>query len=140
MSSNDWTSRHGNDADADIVDLRTVLRQFEIDDSSGDPDRVARWYVDDAVWQPVGAPAVMGRTAIRERYAATFAADRITVRILEDAISIRGSMASVSGRTDVIVEPRNGNAKQHHSDQFIMLWRKTPAGWQVATLTWEPAP
>lgn len=139
MSSNDWNSRQGDDADAAIVDLRTVLRQFELDDSSGDPNRIIRWYAEDAVWQPVGAPAVIGRAAIRERYAAAFAADRITVRILEDAISIRGAMASVSGRTNVVVDPRNGNAKQNHADQFIMLWRMTAAGWRVTTLTWEPA-
>ena len=138
MKSDDWIAGQTTSASQSVNELRDALRRFEADDSSGDADRVAAWYTDDAVWQPVRGTVVTGKAAIRQRYAKSFATDRITVRILEDAISVRGSLASVTGRTNVSVEPRAGGATQKLVDRFVMLMRKDANQWKVTALAWEP--
>ena len=140
MKTGDWTSRDGHQATAVVDELRAALRKFEIDDSSGNPERVANWYIEDAIWQPVGSPAVIGKQAIQERYARSFADSTIHVTICEEAVSVRGSVASVSGHTNVAITPRAGGTTTNIVDRFVMLMRKESNQWKITALAWESDP
>ena len=89
------------DTSADEAVIRKSAPAWAAAYNAGDVDRLAAMYWDDAVLQPPGAPAAVGRTAIRKFLAADSAATRgagLTMNIPEaGAVDVSGDLAYEAG-------------------------------------------
>src|SRR5574341_211504 len=94
-----------NTPEARIDDLR---QQFNFAYNAGSADDLAKLIAEDAVWMPPGAPAVVGREAIRARYAAQFANLQSIFTLYPGQIRVSGNLAWLRGAYQRIDTPMPG--------------------------------
>ena len=113
----------------------TALAALERAVQASNLDAAVNWYTDDAVLLPPGEPLVVGKGAIRARYADLFARLKMSARYEVDEERTAGVFGSIRGR---MVGTRTGTAGFFEDQgKFVMLCRKDRGRWLIASLIWN---
>jgi ketosteroid isomerase-like protein len=115
-----------------------LLNRIQSADTKEDLTGVLACYTPEVTWFPPDGSAVYGIDLIRARYQQLFAENDLDVTIRAEDMQIGRSVASVAGSTLVHRAPRSGGPPVTSQDRFIMLVRKSEAGWRVQVLAWWP--
>ena len=93
---------------------------------------VAAFYADDGAFLAPNAPAAMGRDSVRAVWATLFATPGL-------ALAWSASSVQVADATDLAYEMGSytlgldgPNGRVEDDGKYLVVWRKTAAGWQVA--------
>jgi ketosteroid isomerase-like protein len=113
----------------------TALAALERAVHTSNLENVVSWYTDDAVLMPPNEPPVVGKAAIRSRYAELFARMKLTARYEVDEERTAGMFGSLRGR---MVGTRSGAAGAEDQDgKFLMLFRRDRGRWLIASMIWN---
>jgi uncharacterized protein (TIGR02246 family) len=100
--------------------------------NDGDPDGFVAVVADDAVWLPVGQPAIVGKEAIRDWLSAPFEAFIYDYSVTNIQVRLAGMWAVEYARFKTRAEKRVGGEAPTHEGIYTILWRYTePAGWLI---------
>ena len=135
--------RAADEAAAEEV-IRASAPTWAASYNAGDAEALAAMYWDDAVLQPPGAPAVTGRSAIREFLAGDTAATRaagLTMNIpAAGAVDLSGDLAYEAGSYSV-TDPSGATVD---TGKYIGVFQKRDGEWHYIRDTWNsdnpPAP
>lgn len=125
------------DTSADEAVIRKSAPAWAAAYNAGDADRLAAMYWDDAVLYPPGAPAAVGRVAIRKFLAADTAATRgagLTMNIPEaGAVDVSGDLAYEAGSYTVT----DASGATVDAGKYIGVFQKRDGKWLYIRDTWN---
>lgn len=120
--------------DPAAVDLKAIRAAGELGFNAlqaGDAASVAAFYSEDAILMPANSQYVVGRSAIKETYAAEFEANKaagITLVMDETDLGVSGNLAYRTGT--FLGTGRDG--KPQGSGKFLQVWQRQSDGlWQI---------
>lgn len=100
--------------------------------NDGDPVGFVAVVADDAIWLPVGQPAIVGKEQIRDWLSAPFEAFIYDYSVTEIQVRPAGMWAVEYARFQTRAEKRQGGKMPTHEGTYTILWRYTePAGWLI---------
>ena len=126
------------DSAADNAALLAAAETFNKAFNDKNADAVAAPYTTDAELLPPNAPAIVGRSGIRQHYADDIANAYVQLTISTGESATAGDWGWRSGTWSVATEPV-------FTGKFVEVWRRTPEGWQMYRDIWNsdapmPAP
>jgi uncharacterized protein (TIGR02246 family) len=133
------------DTSADKAALRAMLVEWDTAYNTGDADKIADMYWEDAVLMPPGEPASTGRVAIRASIDAGMTAAKaagMTLDIAEaNILDVSGNLAFDSGSYDV----KDASGAVVDSGSYIGVYQKREGKWGYIRDIWNsdrapPAP
>lgn len=109
--------------------LMAISREWSQAAASGDVDRVASYWGDDATVMMPGLPTFKGKDAIRRYVAQSFAIPgfRISWEPLEAHVSASGDMGYIIERSHVTMPDSTGRLATT-SSRAVTVWQKGPDG------------
>ena len=115
------------------------LRQdFNAAYNAADAAAIANLVTEDVVWMPPGNPAVEGRQAVKDRYAAQFKELAPRFELHPGEIQASCTWAFLRGsytRTDT---PRQGGEPIGYKCKYLMIMQRQPdGGWKIARDIWN---
>lgn len=129
-----WTSR--GEANAEI---EAASREFSAAYVRGDVDSMVALYTPDAVIFPNNSEMIQGHEAIRRYW--TLAPGQILThhRATRTEIRVDGDHAYDYGVYE-IAGTSNGAAWGPSHGKYVIVWRRTPAGWRMHLDMWNSRP
>ena len=122
-------------------EIRDLLRDLQLADSTEDIEGLMALYARDARWVTPGQAPVEGREALGDRYREIFAEFEQTVVLEVDTVSVEGDAGQVWGWSAVTLVPRRGGEALTQQDRFRMvLERGEDRRWRILLLEWRPWP
>ena len=106
-------------------------------DSTGDPDKVASLYADDAILIPSGRADIIGKNAIRENYRNIFANSRLQVKTTTNEIIESGEWTIIRGNTNGNIISKKDSTSVAVDDKFLMMLKKQSGEWKIYRLMWS---
>lgn len=125
-------------ADRSEQQVRATLERLMTADNAGDVDAIAACYAPNAVLLPPAGPPVHGRHAIRRRYQDGLNEFALELRIEVDDLQAGHDWAYCRGTTCGRYIWRDGRTPTVFEDKYLMILRRNPGDWVVATLMWNP--
>src|SRR6185436_2518230 len=123
----------------DSAGVHEAVRRIIAADNARDLDAAVACYTADAEWLPPQEPPVVGRDALRARYASMFAAFQPEITCTIDETWALGDNAAVRGRTGGRLVAREGGTVRALDDKFLMILQRDPDGvWRILRLMWSP--
>lgn len=121
--------------------VRAVAEAIIAADNASDLEGVMRVYAADAVLLPPNETAVIGKDAIRPRYAALFTSMVPAIVCEVDEVQVASDWAFVRGRNTGVMRPRSGSGPARRlNDVFLMvLHREADGRWRIARRMWHGA-
>lgn len=108
-------------------------------DNARDLDAAVACYTPDAQWLPPQEPPIVGREALRARYAPMFASFQPAMKLTIDETWELGDTAVVRGSTSGELRSLSGGAPRVVDDKYIMVLRRDADGvWRILRLMWSP--
>jgi uncharacterized protein (TIGR02246 family) len=109
--------------------LMAISREWSQAAASGDTDRVASYWGEDATVMMPGLPTFKGKDAIRRYVAESYAIPgfRISWEPLEAYVSASGDMGYIIERSQVTMPDATGKLATTTS-RAVTVWRKGPGG------------
>lgn len=106
-----------------------------------DLERVLSFWSDDATVFPPGAPAVVGKAAIREYASASFRTPGFSVcwETTDVTVSPSGDFAYGVGQNRFTLPGPDGKPFTAHG-KVVTIWRKDPMGWKCVMDIWNQDP
>jgi uncharacterized protein (TIGR02246 family) len=102
--------------------------------NKADATAVAKFYAEDAVLLPPGAPKAAGRSNIQKFWKETLATMGDVKLVADDVASLGPKAAQeighFSGKT-------KGNDSQDVAGKYVIVWRKVGQDWKIATDIWN---
>ena len=123
-----------NTPEARIDELR---QQFNLAYNAGNAAGLANLLAEDAVWMPPGVPAIVGRDAIRARYAAQFANLQSVFTLYRGEIRVSGNLAWLRGAYQRIDTPMAGGPSTTITGKYLMTFRRERGDWKITTDAWN---
>lgn len=113
------------------MSLEPVIRAYEAALNSNDVDTILGLYGTDPVFMPQGAPALVGRDAVRAGYERVFATIQLNVRFtlheVEDAGDWAWARTSSSGRTRILAT----GAEVDEGNNELFVFRRELGAWRI---------
>lgn len=133
-----------SDTSADKAALRAMLVEWDTAYNSGDPDKIAGMYWEDAVLMPPGEPAATGRVAIRASIDSGITGAKaagMTLDIAEASnLEVSGDLAFDSGSFDV----KDTAGAVVDTGKYVGVYQKREGKWGYIRDIWNsdkaPAP
>jgi len=133
---------HAEDPAAAARAVKDADRSWLAAAAAKDVDRTVSFWTDDAVIQPPGQPAVVGKEAIRQYVSGAFAMPGFSIRWQsgEPVISKGGDMAYSLATNEVSFQDPQGKPVTARG-RGVVVWRRGPDGsWKCAVDTWNAGP
>lgn len=132
-----WAGRPAHEAD--VAAITELGRRFSAAYVRGDTDEMVSIYTPDAVIFPGNSEALAGAEAIR-RFWTLAPGHRVTRHVATPTeIRVDGDHAYDHGVYEVAGE-RNGEAYGPVHGKYVIVWRRTPAGWRMHLDMWNLRP
>ncbi len=123
---------------AEVAAVRATVARIIAADNARDLDAAVGCYTEDAQWLPPGAQPIIGRGALRESYAAMFAAWSPDITLVSDETWVLGDLAVDRGRTLGHLVSRKSAATRELDDKYVMMLRREQDGmWRISRLMWN---
>ena len=106
-------------------------------DSTGDPDKVASLYAEDAILIPSGKADIVGRNAIRENYRNIFANSIVQLKATANEIIESGEWTIIRGSTNGNIVSKRDSTSAQVDDKFLMMLKKQSGAWKIYRLMWS---
>ena len=120
------------DSEEFVADVNEMFTDITEAINSGDLERWLAYWADDGVQMPPGEPAVIGKTALRDRLEAQF--DQFTWRLSMTVDEVRrdGRLAYASGVFQASLLPKaGGDATALNGKYLIILTRDSDGSWKI---------
>ena len=97
-----------------------------------DPDRAASFYTDDGAFLVPNVPLARGRAAVRAVWAQLLSAPNLSLSWAPSSVEVAqaGDMAWEIGSYQLGMDGPNGRVDD--DGKYVVVWRQTDHGWQVA--------
>ena len=105
----------------------------------GDASIVASLYADDAVVLPPDAALVQGTAAIEAFWGAVMASGVTEAHLTTDELVGDGEYVQERGTGILTVRPE-GQAPSEQKLKYVVVWRRTAAGWKNLWDIWNSSP
>jgi uncharacterized protein (TIGR02246 family) len=113
------------------VSIEPVIRAYESALNANDVDTILGLYSADPVFMPQGAPALVGRAAVRAGYEHVFNTLKLNVRFTVHEIEEVGDWAwvrtSSAGRTRVLAAGTEGD----EGNNELFVFRREGGAWRI---------
>lgn len=113
------------------MSIEPVIRAYETALNASDLDTIFGLYSADPVFMPQGAPALVGRAAVRAGYEHVFRTQKLNVRFTMHEIEEAGDWAwlrtSSAGRTRVLAAGTEG--EEGNNELFVL--RREGGAWRI---------
>jgi uncharacterized protein (TIGR02246 family) len=113
------------------MSIEQVIRDYEIALNANDPETILGLYGADPVFMPQGAPALVGRAAVRAGYDHVFNTLKLNVRFTVHEIEEAGDWAwartSSAGRTRVLAAGTEGD----EGNNELFVFRREGDAWRI---------
>jgi len=121
-------------------ELARVADAFAAAFNAGDAAAAAGVFAEDGIEMPPDRPAVRGRAAIEAYYRTLFSGP---VRLSNFRLShadgrASGDLAYLTGTSTVLVSPPGGAPPQTQAGKYVVVLRRTAAGWRVIDAIHSP--
>jgi uncharacterized protein (TIGR02246 family) len=117
--------------------------EFARNIGAGNGEAIAAAYLDDARLLPPGAPAVVGRAAIKAFWEGFFAL-KPQGTITSEAVSANGPLAVERGIVRLTYTPPGASAPVSEVGKYVVHWHRVDGKWLIADDIWNldtaPAP
>ena len=114
-----------------IVSIEQVIRAYETALNANDVETILDLYSAQPVFMPQGAPALVGRAAVRAGYEQVFNALKLNVRFTVHEIEEAGDWAwvrtSSAGRTRVLAAGTEGD----EGNNELFVFRREGGAWRI---------
>ena len=129
----------GRGTEADVAAIAELSRRFSAAYVRGDVEEMVSIYTPDAVIFPGNSEALAGTEALR-RFWTLAPGHRVTRHVATPTeIRVDGDHAYDHGVYEVSGE-RNGEAYGPVPGKYLIVWRRTPAGWRMHLDMWNLRP
>jgi uncharacterized protein (TIGR02246 family) len=120
----------------EVRDLRpaidAIFARYVASLRAGDADAWAELWTEDGIQMPPDAPAVAGRTRIRETLRGALAAFRADMQIRTDEVRGAGDWAFARGTYTLTLTPKQGGAPVPVDGKFLTIFARQPDGsWKI---------
>lgn len=105
-----------------------MMKSLEAAFASGDADKVAALFANDAVLMASGMPDEVGSAAIRKSYADLFAAYTLQVRAVAVETKTFGDYGFSRGTYTATMKPKDGGAPIEGDGRFLVVMQRQPDG------------
>lgn len=113
------------------MSIEQVIRAYETALNANDLDTILDLYGADPVFMPQGAPALVGRAAVRAGYAHVFGTLKLDVRFTVQEIEEAGDWAwvrtSSAGRTRLLAAGTEGD----EGNNELFVFRREGDAWRI---------
>jgi uncharacterized protein (TIGR02246 family) len=126
---------------AEEAQIRAADSLFAVGTNTGDADRVAGVYAEDALLMPPNAPPIKGRAAIREFWNGLLQPYAVVITLGTDQIEGRGDLAYVVGHYRFVTTPKaKGTPAMSPEDgKFLEVFKRQPDGsWRYVADMYSP--
>lgn len=121
-----------------VLEARAVATGIITADNARDIERVLQYYTADAILMPPGEMPVVGREAIRPRYAELFASFNPEIEARVDEACADDGLAYVRGHNGGLLVPRREGNPRALDDAYLMVLRRDTDGvWRISRLMWH---
>lgn len=127
---------------AEIEQFKKAVMAAEEAFQSGDADRALAFYADDAISNPPGFPAAVGKAALKANLVAFFNDYSMSRKFQLVAVDVSGDHATRQGEWTNILTPKAGGELITETGRCVLGWKKVNGEWKVAWEIWntyEPA-
>lgn len=114
-----------------------LRRDFSDAYNTANTAALGRLLANDAVFMPPGEPAVTGRTAIQQRYAAQFAATHSFLTLHAGEIRALADIAWLRGNYMRVDTPKTGGAATLLTGKYLMTFRRERGDWKIVNDCWN---
>ena len=133
---------HAEDPAVAAQAIKEADRSWLAAAAAKDVDRTVAFWTDDAVIQPPGQPAVVGKEAIRQYVSGAFAMPGFSIRwqSAEPVVAKSGDMAYSLATNEVSFQDPQGKPVTVRG-RGVVVWKRGPDGhWKCAVDTWNAGP
>ncbi len=123
-----------NTPTARIDDLRQAFNSAY---NAGNAAGIAALLAEDAVWMPPGEPAVVGRSAIQQRYAAQFASTHSFFALNPGEIRALANLAWLRGTYQRVDTPIAGGPSTMTTGKYLMTFSRERGDWKIINDCWN---
>lgn len=123
-----------NRSSAHIDDLRQAFNSAY---NAGNATAIAGLLAEDAVWMPPGEPAVVGRSAIQQRYAAQFASTHSFFVLNPGEIRVLADLAWLRGTYQRVDTPIVGGLSKMTTGKYLMTFNRERGDWKIINDCWN---
>jgi uncharacterized protein (TIGR02246 family) len=113
------------------MSIETVIRAYETALNANDLDTILGLYGAEPVFMPQGAPALVGRAAVRAGYVQVFNTLKLNVRFTVHEVQEAGDWAwvrtSSAGRTRVLAAGTDGD----EGNNELFVFRREVGAWRI---------
>ena len=102
--------------------------------NNADASAVARFYAEDAILLPPGAPKAAGRGNIQKFWKETLATMGDVKLVADDVVSLGPKAAQEIGHFSAKAK---GSSLQDVSGKYVIVWRRVGKDWKIATDIWN---
>ena len=122
---------------AQVEQFRKFVLEEEQVFQSGDVDRIAEYYADDAISNPPGAPVSTGKTAIKADLQAYFDTYSLKRDFKLISVDVAGDYATRYGEWSQTLTPKAGGDPVTETGRCVLGWKKVNGEWKVAWEIWN---
>jgi len=107
--------------------------------NASDADAVAALYADDAILMDEGAPARVGKPAIRDSFVQLFELGTYSsVDLVDEVVVCSQDCLIARGTWTQVFTPRGGSAQPREAGKWVWLIRRQPDGnWKIVWQIWN---
>ena len=122
----------------DEAAIRELVRQTDVEMTSGDLEGLVALYTEDAVEMGQNRPVIHGKDAIRDLEKRFLDANDAEVRSTVEDIQVSGDLAVVRARFTVSSTRKNGgNTTTIVAKSLRVCHRQADGSWKIGTLIWN---
>ena len=118
----------------------TALRQVYVDAfKSGDADRIALLFAEDAVSMPPNDTTLYGRAEVKAWHEEYFQSFRVAALTSPEChVEIRGDWAVERSTYVVAIVPKPGGSRIRDDGRILNIWKRQPDNsWKIAQTIWN---
>jgi ketosteroid isomerase-like protein len=123
-----------NTAAARIDEIRQAFNSAY---NAGDAAAIGDLVAENAVWMPPGQPAVVGRSAIEQRYAAQFSTTHSFFVLNPGEIRVVANLAWLRGSYQRVDTPIAGGPPTMTTGKYLMTFSRITGDWKIVNDCWN---
>jgi uncharacterized protein (TIGR02246 family) len=118
-------------ADANHSDIQSLISQYESELNVSNVDGVLKLYGENPTFMPQHAPAMVGRTAIKQAYENVFHTIHLTIKFTTHQVEVLGDTAwartSSAGKTKIL----SNNIEVNEGNNELFIFKKEQGQWKI---------